>query len=57
MRPKLEAVNPVLENKVSADKGRDMDSEFKEAVGKGTLKRLTNSGRTVISQVKITSEV
>ena len=31
MRPKLEAVSPVIENKVSSDKGRDMDSEFKEA--------------------------
>ena len=47
MRPKLEAVNPVIENKVSADKGRDMDSEFKEAVGKRdfeTIDKLREDG-------------
>lgn len=40
MRPKLEAVSPVIENKVSSDKGRDMDSEFKEAVGNRDFEKI-----------------
>lgn len=34
MRPKLEAHQPAMEQKPSAERARDMDSEFKEAVGK-----------------------
>lgn len=40
MRPKLESVSPVIENKVSSEKGRDMDSEFKEAVGKRDFEKI-----------------
>lgn len=40
MRPKLEVADPAMGNRISSGKERDMDSEFKEAVGSRDFEKI-----------------